>query len=127
MKLHLTKGDEDTYQIQHYDRQSIMINDQVYSHSLIVMPRYLTNWEIERFDELTFEHFKRLRALNPELVLLGTGSQLRFPATELLMPLMTEGIGVEVMDIYAACRTYMILMAEGRAVAAALLIEPFTD
>lgn len=125
MKLHLTKGDEDTYQIQHYDQQSITINDKVYSHSLIIMPRYLTNWEIERFEDLTLEHFKRLRALNPELVLLGTGSQLRFPATELLIPLTTEGIGVEVMDIYAACRTYMILLAEGRAVAGALLIESF--
>jgi len=126
MKLHLTKGNEDTYQIQHYDQQNIMINDKVYSHSLIIMPKYLTNWEVERFEDLTIEHFKRLRALNPELVLLGTGTQLRFPAPELLMPLMAEGIGVEVMDTYAACRTHMILLAEDRMVASALLIESIT-
>jgi uncharacterized protein len=56
-------------------------------------------------------------------VLLGTGARQRFPAPRLLRPLIEAGIGCEVMDLAAACRTYTILVAEGRRVAAALLIE----
>jgi uncharacterized protein len=54
---------------------------------------------------------------------LGTGAKIHFPTPELLTPLAQDGIGVEVMDTPAACRTYMILMAEGRQVAAALLFK----
>ena len=57
------------------------------------------------------------------IVLLGTGSRQRFPAAALLRPLIQRRVGIEVMDSYAACRTYNILMAEGRDVAAALIIE----
>ena len=55
--------------------------------------------------------------------MLGTGSKLRFPPPHLLRPLASAGIGIEVMDVRAACRTYNILVAEERKVAAALLIE----
>jgi len=120
MNFHLDVG-EGTYQIQRVDARCVTINEQVYSHSIIVMPEYLSDWAVESFETLDVEHFKRLRALRPEVVLLGTGQKIRFPAPFLLAPLTNEGIGVEVMDTRAACRTYMILMAEGRGVAAALL------
>jgi len=122
MKFHLEQG-EGTYQIQRVDSFGATINEKVYSHNIIVMPEYLSDWGVESFEMLEVEHFKRLRALSPELVLLGTGLRIRFPAPELLVPLINEGIGVEVMDTRAACRTYMVLMAEGRGVAAALLFE----
>jgi uncharacterized protein len=60
--------------------------------------------------------------LCPELLILGTGRRQRFPRAELLAPLAEAGIGWEVMDTGAACRTYNILMSEGRNVAAALLM-----
>ena len=67
---------------------------------------------------------QQVAALDCPIVLLGTGARQRFPATQLLRPLLERGVGVEVMDSFAACRTYNILMAEGRAVVAALIVEP---
>jgi uncharacterized protein len=63
-----------------------------------------------------------LLPLKPELVVLGTGTRLRHPAPELIRPLIEAGIGLEVMDTAAACRTYLVLSSEGRQVAAALLL-----
>jgi len=122
MKFDLDLGDG-TYQIQRVDSHSVTINEKVYTHSIILMPEYLGDWKVESFEMLVQADFQPLLALRPELVLLGTGQKIRFPAAELLVPLAREGIGVEVMGTQAACRTYMILMAEGRAVAAALLFE----
>ncbi|KHD05145.1 hypothetical protein PN36_05560 [Candidatus Thiomargarita nelsonii] len=122
MKFDLDLGDG-TYQIQRYDSHSVTINQKVYTQSLILMPEYLSEWKVESFEMLEQADFQALQALRPELVLLGTGQKIRFPTPELLVPLIQEGIGVEVMDTQAACRTYMILMAEGRAVAAALLFK----
>jgi uncharacterized protein len=87
------------------------------------MPESINDWNVERFDALNVTHFEKLCALRPEVVLLGTGQKNRFPSPDLLVPLINEGIGVEVMDMQAACRTYMILMVEGRKVAAALLFQ----
>jgi uncharacterized protein len=120
MKLHLQLN-ESGYQIQRVDSQSVMINNKVYSQNLILMPDYLSDWEVDCFESLEVAHFQQLCALKPELVLLGTGEKIHFPATQLLVPLINEGIGIEVMDTSSACRTYTILMAEGRKVLAALL------
>ncbi|MDM8558610.1 Mth938-like domain-containing protein [Candidatus Parabeggiatoa sp. HSG14] len=122
MKLHLESSDG-TYQIQSVDLHSVTINEKAYSQNLIVMPEYLAGWAVEDFDKLEVAHFEQLCALEPEVVLLGTGTKIRFPATELLAPLINAGIGVEVMDTRAVCRTYVILTTEGRKVAAALLFE----
>jgi uncharacterized protein len=122
MKLHLELSDNKSYQIQGVDSQSVTINNKVYSHNIIVMPDSILVWEVESFDTLEVAHFQQLCALHPEVVLLGTGQQTHFPATELLVPLINEGIGVEVMNTRSACHTYTILMAEGRKVLAALLI-----
>jgi len=123
MKLHLELSDNKSYQIQSVDSQSVTINNKVYSHNIIVMPDSILVWDVESFDTLEVAHFQQLCALRPEVVLLGTGQQTHFPATELLVPLINEGIGVEVMNTRSACHTYMILMAEGRKVLAALLTQ----
>jgi len=122
MALHLQSVDSVHYQITHYDTQGIRINQQHYAHSLIVMPYKLIAWPVEQFEHLTQAHFEMIVALAPEVVLFGSGQQLRFPSSELFMPLINAGIGVEVMDTYAACRTYTILGSEQRQVAAALII-----
>ena len=80
-------------------------------------------WECTRFEDLTEAHFTRLIETRPELVIFGSGAQLRFPPPALLRTLMAKRIGVETMDTLAACRTYNILAGEGRRVTAALLIE----
>ena len=80
-------------------------------------------WSASAFSELKKEDFENLKSLGAEIVLLGTGPQQRFPHPSLTAPLAQAGIGVEVMDLKAACRTYNILVAEERKVAAALLFK----
>jgi uncharacterized protein len=102
----------------------VMVNGQRIETSVIVLPdRILPDWPPKTFDELAPEHFQALAGLGREIVLLGTGTRLRFPRAEILQPLIHARVGVEVMDLQAACRTYNILMAEERKVAAALLLE----
>ena len=81
------------------------------------------DWQCARFEDLTEEHFTQLAATQPELVIFGSGSKLRFAPPALMRVLMQKRIGMETMDTLAACRTYNILAGEGRQVIAALLIE----
>jgi len=81
------------------------------------------NWQINRFEDLTAEHFKKLGESKPELVIFGSGAKIKFPHPKLIATLMQERIGVETMDTPAACRTYNILAGEGRHVIGAFLIE----
>ena len=87
------------------------------------MPEQLLPWAPATFAELKAEHFAPIAAMKPEVVLLGTGGKLRFPHPSITRSLSDACIGVEVMDLQAACRTYNILMAEERKVAAALLFH----
>jgi uncharacterized protein len=106
----------------------VEINEKRFDTSILVMPEGpILPWGVSRFDALSAEHFEALVALGPELVVLGTGSVLRFAHPRLLKPLTERRIGVECMDVQAACRTYNILMSEGRRVAAGLLIEASSD
>ena len=82
------------------------------------------DWNCARFEDLTAEHFALLAQTQPELIIFGSGTRLRFPPPALLRALMENRIGIETMDTLAACRTYNILAGEGRQVLAALLIEP---
>ena len=79
-------------------------------------------WHCDGFDALTAEHFERIVALGPELVIFGSGARLRFVHPSLLRALIDRRIGVETMDTPAACRTYNVLVAEGRSVVTALLL-----
>ena len=81
------------------------------------------DWDCANFSELSPAHFARLADLSVELVIFGSGSQLRFIQPARASPLMQRGVGMETMDTFAACRTFNILAGEGRKVAAALVIE----
>jgi len=107
-----------------YGEGYVMVNRQRYERNLVVLhDRILTEWQPAGFDELDAADFALLAELKPEIVLLGTGARLRFPQPELTRALIEARIGLEVMDIRAACRTYNILAAEERKVAAALLFS----
>ena len=82
------------------------------------------DWATGGFDGLTEDDFEALAALGVEIVLIGTGRRQRFPAPALMRPLMQARIGFEVMDLGSACRTFNILVNEGRSVAAALIFDP---
>lgn len=100
------------------------MNGVRYETSLVVTPeRILENWSVTDAQSLATTDVAGLIALKPELVLLGTGKTLRFPHMSILGALAAAGIGMEVMDTQAACRTYNILTEEGRSVAAALIVR----
>lgn len=123
MKLHLTgSGNQNLFTA--YGDGYVAVNGRRYSRSLIVLPeRMVEDWGATTFDALSPAHMLALAGLDREVVLLGTGKLLRFPRPELMRPLVQAGVGVEVMDVQAACRTYNILASEGRQVAAALLFD----
>jgi len=107
-----------------YGEGYVSVNTVRYSDNLIVLPeRTIPNWTLARFDTLSLADFELLATLETEIILLGTGKQLRFPRTEFMRPLVEAKKGLEVMDIHAACRTYNVLINEGRKVAAALLFS----
>ena len=120
MKLHVS-GPGTRNAITGYGEGYVLVNSQRHESSLIVMPDQLLPWDVAGFEALTAEHFSSLKDLRPEILLLGTGPKQRFPHPRLTAPLAAAGIGVEIMDLKAACRTYNILVAEERKVAAALL------
>ncbi|MBN9426854.1 MAG: Mth938-like domain-containing protein [Burkholderiales bacterium] len=100
----------------------VEINRQRYDTSMLLMPEgLLAPWPVAGFEALAPADFEALLAHRPELVLLGTGERQRFPHPRLTAALTIAGIGVDTMNTAAACRTYNILMAEGRRVLAALL------
>ena len=102
---------------------SSRVRQEVLSRSLIITPEHLIrNWPPQVLNDLAAPHMQVLEELRPEVVLLGSGGRFGWPDKAALAPLVQAGIGYEVMDTAAACRTYNILMSDGRRVAAALLM-----
>jgi uncharacterized protein len=126
LKLHLS-GADTGHSFSGYGPDYVEVNGQRYTHSLIVTTeRVVEPWPVETWSALCAAHFVRLTELAPTLVLLGSGTRQRFPHPSLTRALIDARIGLEVMDTRAACRTYNILAAEGRNVAAAIVVEPGT-
>ena len=123
MKLHSTETQQ--YQtVSSYDDTGVELNAIRFEQSLIVLPETPpAPWPVTSFDALTSEHFDQIDATQPDVVILGTGARQRFVHPKLTAVLTARRIGVECMDNQAACRTYNILMAEGRKVALALILE----
>lgn len=122
MKLHLTTAENNNL-ITAYSESYIEINKRRYAHSLIVMPQSLMiDWQTENFAHLTEAHILQLVEFKAEVVLLGTGAKHQFLHPKIYQPLTLKGIPLECMTTAAACRTYNILMSEGRNVLAALIL-----
>ena len=121
MKLHLNEQSELNI-FTGYGESYLRINNRHYTNNLIVTPHDILTWEVHSFSTLQADHFELLLPLRPEIVLFGSGPILRFPAPQLIYPLNNAKISIEVMDTRAACRTYNILLAEGRRVLAAVLL-----
>ena len=101
----------------------VRIGETDYRDNLLVTPdQVVSGWAPGGLDALSEADFAALAALKPEVALFGSGATLRFPQPRLTRALAEAGIGLEVMDTAAACRTYNILAAEGRRVAAAVLV-----
>jgi uncharacterized protein len=127
MKLHRIHSN-DLYLVQSATAERIVVNNQVYTASMIITPQsIITDWKPTRLEDLTADDLLPLVDLKPEVALLGTGKQLQFPAPHVITPLIQHAMGLEVMDTPAACRTFNILASEGRKVAAALVFEAVRD
>ncbi len=99
-----------------------MVNEHIVDrHVVVTADRLIPDWA-PGFRELQPAHLEVLRSLEPEILLLGTGARLRFPPPDCMAVFLQQGIGMEVMDTAAACRTYNILLGEGRRVVAALFM-----
>ena len=123
MKLHHTPTQQ--YQtVTAYDDNGVAINMVRFDYSLLVLPETPpVAWPVRSFERLDPEHFAHIASTDPDVVILGTGKRQRFVHPKLTSTLTARRIGVECMDNQAACRTYNILMAEGRKVALALIFD----
>ena len=122
MKLHLAQQDGN-YAVTAYSKGRVDINYQSYQTSLIITAEKLElDWPVRHIQDLTTEHFAHLLSFKPEIVIIGSGEQHQFIHPKLCAPLIQAQIAVECMTTAAACRTYNILMAEGRKVLAGLIV-----
>jgi uncharacterized protein len=114
--------DSGGYLVSAYGPEGIGVGARLYTGGLILTPgKIVAGWGPDRADAFDPGHFQSLIDLDPELIVLGTGRTQVFPDPAVYAAVLARGIGLEVMDTGAACRTYNILMSEGRRVAAGLL------
>lgn len=111
------------YAIRSYGADGVQIGDRTLRASVIVSAeRLVEDWRPTGVEALIAADFEPVLSLQPEVVLLGTGMRLKFPDHRVLTALHAARVGIEVMDTGAACRTYNVLLGEGRRVVAALLL-----
>ncbi len=121
MKLHADTP-QGPNSITRHSVEGVIVNGVTWRESILVPWRgAVTAWGPVDLDSLDETHVERIAALDPEIVIFGSGARLRFPKPALLKALMARRIGFETMDTPAACRTYNVLFGEGRSVVAALL------
>jgi uncharacterized protein len=122
MKLHLQGGI--TQRVTGTGPGWVRVNDVEHRQNLVLTPDTVHPGVAPGgFADLGAKDLAALLVHAPEIVLLGTGATQRFPRPESTRALTDAQVGVEVMDTPAACRTYNILVAEGRRVVALLLVE----
>lgn len=114
---------DSSFVITGYQTGRVLINNEPYSESLIVSPeKLITAWEVTGIRQLDKDRISAILGLQPEIVLLGSDEPGRFPNGEIIAWFAQKKIGLECMNLTAACRTYGILVSEGRRVAAALIL-----
>lgn len=123
MEIHRESPDT-RYAIRGYGPGEIRINETTYAKSVILTRNHLdAGWNPPPLAEWTPRELDPLLAQDPEILLIGTGSRLRLLGTEFLLHALERGVALETMDTAAACRTFNILVGEGRKVAAGLIVE----
>lgn len=123
MKFSEEKGSND-YIITSYTSDSIVINQKPYTKSLIITPNQLIpDWDVQDIDQLGEPSLREILSLDPEIIILGTGSQHHFLTPTQMRILVKANVGFEVMPTSAAIRTYTILASEDRQVVAGLILD----
>lgn len=109
--------------VRRVSARSITVVDREFTRSLLLAPdRTIEDWPVTHAGELDAEHVETILALQPEVVILGTGERQVFPAAAFMAGFLRKGVGIEVMDNAAAARTYDLLAGEHRRVVAAFIL-----
>ena len=109
--------------IESYGGGGFKITGERYPHSVLVLPDQTLSWDVAVWDAASVTSLSAVHAdpAKPRTLLIGTGAKQQFPSRAFREELRACGLVIETMDTGAACRTYNVLMAEGRDVAAALI------
>lgn len=109
--------------IQSYAGGGFRVSGVAYEGAIVVWPEQTIPWSLRDFSQMQVEDFAPLYNHDPlpDVVLFGTGKNQQFLMPALRQALRAKGLVIDVMDTGAACRTYNVLLAEGRRVAAAML------
>lgn len=111
------------YEIKRYEPGKVVVNENTFTKSLIISAEVLlSDWRPQFLAELAVADFEVILSLRPEIILLGTGDSLQFPERTIFQTMMEHNIGFEPMNNSAACRTFNVLMSEGRNAVLALLM-----
>lgn len=112
-----------TYSLRYVRSDAIGVNDRRLARSFYLSPDALVeDWRPRSISDLLADDLSGPLALEPEVILLGTGDRQHFPPAAILATCLTRGVGIEVMDNAAAARTFSVLANEGRRVVAAFLL-----
>jgi uncharacterized protein len=119
--VQLTRDSVPANLIRAWEPGRIRIADRWIAGHVVVMPeRIVEDWRVASPEDLVLGDLRDALASQPEIVLLGTGPALLWPEADLAAELAASGVGLEIMDTAAACRTFNVLVQERRRVAAAL-------
>ena len=108
--------------ITSYRPGEIRVASESWRSSILIHTDTCSAWEIDDIGELCTDHLHRIIAFAPDILLIGTGTEQRFPEIESYAALLELSIGVEIMDSAAAARTYNVLVSEGRRVMAGIIV-----
>ncbi len=106
-----------------YRQGEIIINEKHIDYSVVITADEIIEWAPQNFEAITSEHIGQLADYQPEIVILGTGERQQFPAPDITAGLLVQGIGVEIMNTDAACRTFNVLLSENRRIVAAIILK----
>ncbi len=121
--MHINLEQHDQFTIQSYSDHEVKIADEIYQDNLIVSPQeILQPWAIKTINELKIENLEPFLKSQPKIIIIGHNA-LKHPPMEILQYLSTLKIGMEAMSIGAACRTFNVLLSEGRDVVLGLLLN----
>lgn len=121
--MRFAEDNNSTYSIQSVSDDGIVVNGKFINRSVLLSATTVQDWPPPGIAELTSDHLALCLALDPEIVLIGTGRTQVFPPAGTIIGLQAQGIGVEIMANPAACRTFNVLLSEERRVVLALLMD----
>ena len=108
--------------IKNYENHKIYIDDKVFENNIIITSSNIIKWDIRDLKTSTHENYEELLIAKPEIIIIGTGTELIIPNTQLIHQIHKRNIGIEFMITESACKTYNLLVSENRKIVAGLLL-----